>query len=806
MSVGEGAPLAEERLRVLIVEDLPSDAELMVLRLEDEGLRPIWRRVQTEPEFLAALDPVPDVILSDWRLPRFSGLRALELAREAVPEVPFLIVSGNIGEEAAIEALHRGADDYVLKDRAARLGSAVRRAREAARLRTEQRRAEAQLAFQAEILANVRDSVVAVDPRGRVVYWNIGASRTFGWAASEVVGRSFGNVLGTDEGLLDRVMVPILSGQEVTGVFSALTRDGGRIWIDARMTPRLGPDGEILGIVGVARDVTQQQEERLERERLATAIEQSGDSVLITDLQARLVYVNSAFTRQTGYAPEEAIGRNPRFLKSGEHPPAFYEAMWQTLTAGGTWVAEFVNRRKDGRTYTELSTISPIRDATGRIVSYVAVNHDLTKERELEATARRLTAERALIADTLAHLEPGITAEATAAAICHKVVGLSDVAGVAVARFDHDGSAIPLALVTADGAELPVGGLQAARGREVFDQLVHGPFVETWDPGDPSDWGRALAPYGINAIAHLPVRFANEVLGAMSAGATGPDAAARLREALGTLAEFADLGGVVLGPALMEQSARGARTRTMRRVIEERRFRPLYQPIVDLRTAAIQGYEALTRFSSGEPPDECLREAWEIGLGVELELAILRAAIEGSEQLPAGHWLNLNVSPRLLVMAPDLAGLLRTAAARPIVLEVTEHEQVANYALLREAVRSMGDGLRLAVDDAGAGAANFGHIVELRADFVKLDISLIRGIDTDIGRQALVVGMRHFARAAGCRLIAEGVETAAEATTAAALGTELGQGYLFGSPAPADHWAMVGTRSTGGGPTSRPSQ
>jgi EAL domain-containing protein (putative c-di-GMP-specific phosphodiesterase class I) len=94
--------------------------------------------------------------------------------------------------------------------------------------------------------------------------------------------------------------------------------------------------------------------------------------------------------------------------------------------------------------------------------------------------------------------------------------------------------------------------------------------------------------------------------------------------------------------------------------------------------------------------------------------------------------------------------------------------------------------VRVAVDDAGAGVANFGHIIDLRPDFVKLDISLVRRVDADLGRQAMVVGMRHFSKTAACRLIAEGVETAEEASTLTALGVEFGQGYLFGRPEPID--------------------
>jgi DNA-binding response OmpR family regulator len=112
-------------LRVLIVEDSSADAELMVLHLTKEGFQPDWQRVETEPDYLAALGTNPDLILADFRLPNFSALRALQLMKERSLDIPFIVVSGSIGEETAIDALRRGADDYVLKDRPARLGQAV---------------------------------------------------------------------------------------------------------------------------------------------------------------------------------------------------------------------------------------------------------------------------------------------------------------------------------------------------------------------------------------------------------------------------------------------------------------------------------------------------------------------------------------------------------------------------------------------------------------------------------------------------------------------------------------------------------
>ena len=124
-----------DTIRMLILEDNPGDAEIAIYALKRAGFAPKWRRVESESEYLSGLDEAPDVILADAHLPQFSGLRALDLLQERGLDIPFLLVSGSLGEDLAVDAMKRGADDYLLKDRLSRLGEAVRRALEQRRLR-----------------------------------------------------------------------------------------------------------------------------------------------------------------------------------------------------------------------------------------------------------------------------------------------------------------------------------------------------------------------------------------------------------------------------------------------------------------------------------------------------------------------------------------------------------------------------------------------------------------------------------------------------------------------------------------------
>ena len=209
-----------------------------------------------------------------------------------------------------------------------------------------------------------------------------------------------------------------------------------------------------------------------------------------------------------------------------------------------------------------------------------------------------------------------------------------------------------------------------------------------------------------------------------------------------------------------------------------------------MRTGEAIGFEALTRFQDGTRPDLVFAEATAADVGLELETATLAKAMTAALKLPADAWLSINVSAALILDPERLTPIIQRRT-RPVVVEVTEHDSITDYAGVRAAIASLGPDIRLAVDDAGAGVANFSHIVSLRPDFVKIDIGLVRGVNHDLTRQALIVGLRHFARATNGWLVAEGVETEEERQTLLGLDLEFGQGYLFGRPAEVHAWASA---------------
>ncbi|MHB1526783.1 MAG: EAL domain-containing protein, partial [Candidatus Dormibacteria bacterium] len=220
-------------------------------------------------------------------------------------------------------------------------------------------------------------------------------------------------------------------------------------------------------------------------------------------------------------------------------------------------------------------------------------------------------------------------------------------------------------------------------------------------------------------------------------------------------------------------------------ILARHSFQPVYQPIMTVDLKQLIGHEALTRFESGTAPDLVFTAAATVDLDLELELACLRASVTEARSLDSGGtWLSLNISPALLTSATIALAEIVDKADRPIVLELTEHVVINGYGPVRDALKRLGPTVKLAVDDAGSGFASLRHILELRPDFVKLDISLVRDVDQDPVRQAMIAGLSSFAQRTGCDLVAEGVESAAELNELQTLGVPYVQGYLLGRPAP----------------------
>jgi EAL domain-containing protein (putative c-di-GMP-specific phosphodiesterase class I) len=235
---------------------------------------------------------------------------------------------------------------------------------------------------------------------------------------------------------------------------------------------------------------------------------------------------------------------------------------------------------------------------------------------------------------------------------------------------------------------------------------------------------------------------------------------------------------------LPHRPAVSERVRRVRAVLDSRDVHMVYQPIVRLDTRETVGLEALARFDPVlfPTPVHAFSAAVQAGLGVELELLAVECALSKIERLAPGGWLAVNLSAEALLDPRAAALVLPHGPA--VGVEITEHTPVHDYGPLVEVTEELkARGVHVAVDDAGAGFSSLRHVLQLRPTAIKLDIELIRGIDTDPVRQTLTRSVDLFAGSMGSVLVAEGVETEQECRTLRALGVRYGQGYLFGRPA-----------------------
>ncbi len=247
---------------------------------------------------------------------------------------------------------------------------------------------------------------------------------------------------------------------------------------------------------------------------------------------------------------------------------------------------------------------------------------------------------------------------------------------------------------------------------------------------------------------------------------------------------FAEISGRQVNRSLNDRARRGNIAANTRDMIENGLFRVVYQPIVDLVTSETVGFESLCRFPS-EPyrtPDIWFAEAAEVGLGEDLEIAVAARALLALPLLPEPVYLSVNCSPDTLASGA-IRRLLAGCDRSRVVVEVTEHASVADYdAMTRELALLRECGVRIAIDDAGAGYSGLQHILRLRPDIIKLDMALTRSIDTDFARRSLAEALTVFARETGASLVAQGIETRDECNTLRDIGVALGQGFLLGRP------------------------
>lgn len=377
-------------LNVLSLEDSDLDFEIISLQLLSAGYDLNIKQVDNKNDFLSALKLNSwDIILADFNLPQFDAFEALRICNEICPEIPFICVSGSIGEIIAIELLKKGAVDYVLKDRMERLPFAIKRAIEDAREKKALKIAEDTLrkneSIQRKLVSNIGDVIIIIDQNGLNTYTSPNIENLFGWKPEEQIGKHTEEVVHPDDlKIAKKFEAKIAKKHEAKGTLEVRykRKDGKYVWVEITMVNLLN-DPDIKGVLGNYHDISERKKSEESLINLKTAIEKLKVSVVITNIEGIIEYVNPFFCHISGYSFTECVGENPRLLNSGFHSNEFYKVLWETVRSGKTWEGEFYNRKKNGELFWENAIISPVENDKKVITHFVAVKTDITEAKKI---------------------------------------------------------------------------------------------------------------------------------------------------------------------------------------------------------------------------------------------------------------------------------------------------------------------------------------------------------------------------------------------------------------------------------------
>ena len=579
---------------------------------------------------------------------------------------------------------------------------------------------------------------------------------------------------------------------------------GNLRYYDVIRVPTFGRRGQRLHLLVVRRDVTDQRIAATKLELAGCVLEQSTDGIIISEADNRIIMVNAAFTEITGYQADEVLGRDPKFLASGQHDKAFYAQMWSVLAEQGRWSGEIWNRRKNGEVYPQWLSLSALRQrATDEITHYVAAFSDLSSRKAAEEKIAYLSSKDVITGlpnRTQAGLQAGL-------ALKHAALNGDRVALVVidVDNFknlnDSLGHSAGDQLLREVGARL--GSL--ARERTIIGRLSGDEFMLLM-PGVHSTTEAAHAVRELMDVVGQPVVLGDVPVNvSISAGiAMFPSDGADFDTLFGRAdaAMFAakrnGRAAYQFASALMNEAAidRLQIEASLRRAIETQALRLEYQPLVHLASGRIVGAEALCRWDDPErgsiPPGLFIPIAEDCGLIEALGGWVLKTA---AQQLRRWHdagytelMMAVNLSARQFqrgVVLQQVEAALVASGIAPdrLELELTEsvllHDGDAVMATLR---RLKALGIKLAMDDFGTGYSSLAYLRRFKFDKIKIDQSFVCDLIEDPDNAAIVRGIISLAQSLGLSVLAEGVETETIAQRLRHLQCTYAQGYLFARP------------------------
>ncbi len=573
-------------LRILLLEDDEADAELELRHLRKAGLDFSARRVANREEFVAALaSEPPELILADYSLPSFDGLAALAIVRETAPEVPFIFVTGVMGEEFAIETLHQGAADYVLKGHLTKLAPAVTRALQEAEDRRMRRQAEQELAESEErfrkVAESALDGLLILDQDGATSFANGAVERIFGYPLDELMGRN-----------LHETLVPAAAREPARLGWQQFVKTGeGPVVGHTFETTALRKSGEEFPVelsvssvlirhrwhaIGIARDITERKRAEAARTELAAIVESSSDAIVGATLDGVITTWNRGAEAMYGYTAEEMIGQPATALCPPDRLAEIQNFLAQLRNGVGISHYETVRLHKDGHPIDVALSLSPIRSKGGLPVGVSTIARDITErkaaERALQRSNRFLrTLSRCNETLVRATDEADLLRE-----MCRVVVEVGEfaLAWVGYAQDDEAKTVRPVAWFGANAdtyiAQLNITWGDTERGKGPTGQAIRlGEIQFLQDVSEAPNfkpWRPLAAEYGYRSSIAVPLKVGRRVIGAINIYAA--EAGIFTPEEVGLLAELGS--DLAYGIAMLRgQAEQRESTRKLEKSLED---------------------------------------------------------------------------------------------------------------------------------------------------------------------------------------------------------------------------------------------
>ncbi|WP_322998514.1 EAL domain-containing protein [Castellaniella sp.] len=651
------------------------------------------------------------------------------------------------------------------------------------------------------------DLVFNMDADGRYLSVHTSRPSDLSEPADQLLGRTVSDLLQPRDAriVLDALQEAAVQGQSQGKIITLHDREGQSREFELSVARKAVPPGQAPQFVVISRDVTARRNSEQALRTLSTAVVQSPVSMIITDSQARVEFVNEAFTRISGYTAAEVVGRSLRRLKPARTPATKFRAMWEQLAQGLAWRGEWQNLSKSGREYTESVLIYPVRDAQGRVTNYLAHNEDVTEKRRADERIRLLSQFDQLT---------GLPNRDQLRELCRDAMDRGD--GMAALWMDldhfkavndslghHVGDALLQEMARRLRAQLPAAAFLSRYSGDDFVALV---------PGATQQQAMAQARALLQAVS-LPLRLADQdIFSSATIGvALYPDDAAAfdtlLKSAETAMYRAKSDGRHRVGMFTPEMQAQVSRElmlgNALKQALANRELFLVYQPQFALKDGAILGAEALLRWESPQwgrvPPSEFIRIAEANGLIIPIGEWVLRTAMQQLRQWRDQGLPELCIAVNLSAVQfnqPDLPGQIKRiladtgVPASQLELELTEAVAMKAPESVAQRMEELSHfGVRFAIDDFGTGYSSLSYLKRFKLHKLKIDQSFVRDINVDPEDQAIATAIIQLSRSLGLRTIAEGVETAEQQEFLRANGCEEVQGYYYSRPLTADVFA-----------------